>query len=206
MPCRRRWRQRVFRRALLAARETRRPWEAAKTGAKARRGCLSQTLRKHDRVVYAKPPARESAQVLDYLVRYTHRVAISNDRILCVEEVQIRLRVRHVLPRRSKRIRHYGAARPRHTAAHLAQARAALHATEPQTPAIETAPGASAPDRVARSGATRNGPRPDHAGAGRTPVVCGGRTGRSRRAPTPDTTRSTAHAWPSRPVISRPEG
>lgn len=119
-------------------------------------------LREHDWVVYAKPPAGGPAQVLDYLARYTHRVAISNERILGIEGDQIRLRVRpdpdhgrrtvslpaqefiarfmrHVLPRGFKRIRHYGLLAPRHKAQRLAQARAALHVPEPQVPAIETA-------------------------------------------------------------------
>ena len=74
-------------------------------------------------------PAR--AQVLDYLVRYTHRVAVSNERIAAVEAGDVRLRVRdnerggtttvridgvefirrflcHVVPRGLKRVRHYG--------------------------------------------------------------------------------------------------
>ncbi len=122
-----------------------------------------QDLRTHLHwVVYAKLPAGGPAQVLDYLARYTHRVAISNERILSIEQGQIRLRVRpgpdhgrrtvslpaqefiarfmrHVLPRGFKRIRHYGLLAPRHKAQRLAQARAALHVPEPQMPAIETA-------------------------------------------------------------------
>ena len=40
-------------------------------------------------VVYAKPPFGGAAQVLDYLGRYTHRVAISNDRLLNMEDGQV---------------------------------------------------------------------------------------------------------------------
>jgi len=36
-------------------------------------------------VVYCKPPLGRPEQVLGYLARYTHRVALTNDRILCVE-------------------------------------------------------------------------------------------------------------------------
>lgn len=121
-----------------------------------------RALREHDWVVYAKPPAGGPAQVLDYLARYTHRVAISNDRILGIDNDEIRLRVRpgpdqrrrmvslpaqdfiarfmrHVLPRGFKRIRHYGLLAPRHKGVRMAQARAALQVPEPQAPAIETA-------------------------------------------------------------------
>ena len=37
---------------------------------------------RHDWVVYAKQPLGGPAQVLEYLARYTHRVAISNERIV----------------------------------------------------------------------------------------------------------------------------
>jgi hypothetical protein len=82
--------------------------------------------------VYAKPPFAEAAQVLEYLGRYVHRVAISNHRIAAVAEGQVRFRYRdykadgqekemmlpavefirrflqHVLPKGYVRIRHYG--------------------------------------------------------------------------------------------------
>jgi hypothetical protein len=53
-----------------------------------------RALLAHDWVVYAKPPPGGPAQVLDYLARYTHRVALSNDRLLGCEVGQVRLRVR----------------------------------------------------------------------------------------------------------------
>jgi hypothetical protein len=43
-------------------------------------------------VVYAKPPFGGPARVLEYLGRYTHRVAISNDRLLGLENGQVRFR------------------------------------------------------------------------------------------------------------------
>jgi hypothetical protein len=43
---------------------------------------LRKALREHDWVVYAKPPFGGPQQIIDYLGRYTHRVAISNHRIL----------------------------------------------------------------------------------------------------------------------------
>lgn len=121
-----------------------------------------RALLAHDWVVYAKPPPGGPAQVLDYLARYTHRVAISNERILGTDHAQVRLRVRdnrsgakrivtlpatefidrflrHVLPPRFKRIRHYGLLAPSHKRERLAAARIALRTPEPQPVAIEAA-------------------------------------------------------------------
>ncbi len=87
---------------------------------------------KNDWVVYSKPPFGGPEQVLKYLARYTHRVAISNRRILSLEDGKVsfswqdyangnRRRVMtldaveflrrfllHVLPDGFVRIRHYG--------------------------------------------------------------------------------------------------
>jgi hypothetical protein len=49
-------------------------------------------LRKNEWVVYAKKPFAGPQQVLDYVGRYTHRVAISNDRILNLEDGQVTFR------------------------------------------------------------------------------------------------------------------
>lgn len=116
---------------------------------------LCTQLRRHNWVVYAKQPLGGPAQVLAYLGRYTHRVAISNERILGMEGNNVRFRVRdsangnrkkvlrleagefigrfmlHMLPSGFKRIRHYGLLGPAHKAAHLAAARAALQAPTP---------------------------------------------------------------------------
>ena len=43
---------------------------------------LTNALRKKPWIVYAKKPFGSPSHVLDYLSRYTHRVALSNDRIL----------------------------------------------------------------------------------------------------------------------------
>jgi hypothetical protein len=85
-----------------------------------------------DWVVHAKPPFGGPEQVLKYLARYTHRVAISNDRLLDISNGQVTFRWKdyaggsrirtmtvsaveflrrfllHVLPRGFVRIRHYG--------------------------------------------------------------------------------------------------
>ena len=100
--------------------------------------------------------------MLDYLARYTHRVAISNERILGIDGNEVLLRVRadgksgrkrtlrlagtefierflqHVLPCGFKRIRHYGLLAPAHKRKHLAAARAALGAPSPQPALIES--------------------------------------------------------------------
>src|SRR5216683_6661588 len=47
-------------------------------------------VRKAEWVVYAKPPFAGPQQVLDYVGRYTHRVAISNHRLLDIENGQVR--------------------------------------------------------------------------------------------------------------------
>ncbi len=121
---------------------------------------LFAALRRHDWVVYAKQPLGGPAQVLEYLGRYTHRVAISNERILGMEGNTVRFRVRgpqgkgkkvvrlkadefigrfmqHVLPGGFKRIRHYGLLGPAHKAANLAAAREALEAPAPDPVVVE---------------------------------------------------------------------
>jgi len=83
-------------------------------------------------VVYCKPPFAGPDQVLAYLARYTHHIALSNDRLLSLHEGQVTFRWKdrahgnaprvatleaeaflhrfllHVLPHRFVRIRHYG--------------------------------------------------------------------------------------------------
>ena len=106
-------------------------------------------LTRHDWVVYAKTPLAGPEVVLDYLSRYTHRVAVSNERIVGIDAKGVRLRVRaddhggkrttlidgqtfisrflqHVLPPGFKRIRHYGLLGAATKTERLAKARAAL--------------------------------------------------------------------------------
>lgn len=121
---------------------------------------LKQQLFRHDWVVYAKEPLGGPAQVLEYLSRYTQRVAISNAWILGMDGETVRFRVRdvqhgkrtaclpastfigrflrHVLPQGFKRIRHYGLLGSAHKAAHLTAARAALNAPIPEPAVIES--------------------------------------------------------------------
>jgi hypothetical protein len=87
---------------------------------------------RYEWVVHAKPPFGGPEQVLKYLARYTHRVAISNDRLLALENDRVTFRWKnyaasgriqtmtvsaieflrrfllHVLPGGFVRIRHYG--------------------------------------------------------------------------------------------------
>jgi hypothetical protein len=51
-----------------------------------------RTLLQQDWVVYAKPPFGGPKHVLHYLARYTHRVAISNHRLLSVSDSQVSFR------------------------------------------------------------------------------------------------------------------
>ena len=105
---------------------------------------------RRDWVVYAKPPFGEPEQVLKYLARYTHRVAISNSRIVDVAEGNVtfgykdyadeqrskvmtlsgveflRRFVQHVLPKGFVKVRHYGLVANRNRDERLAQCRRLL--------------------------------------------------------------------------------
>jgi len=43
-------------------------------------------------VVFAKPPFAGPHQVLSYVGRYTHRIAISNSRLLAIDDGKVRFR------------------------------------------------------------------------------------------------------------------
>lgn len=111
-------------------------------------------LRKVDWVVYAKEPFAGPKAVLAYLSRYTHRVAISNSRLIRVEVRGVTFRVKdyrvngpgrhktmilktdefirrfliHVLPKGQHRIRHYGFFGNGNRAANIARIRELLGA------------------------------------------------------------------------------
>ena len=121
-------------------------------------GDLLRTLRGTPWVVYAKPPFGGPAQVLAYLGRYTHRIALSNDRLLALHDGVVALRWRdyadgnrmktmhltaaellrrfllHVLPPGFPRIRHFGLLANRHRAQRLAHCRALLAVASPPRP------------------------------------------------------------------------
>jgi hypothetical protein len=119
------------------------------------------------RVVYAKPPFGGPAQVLAYLARYTHRVAIANSRLVSVTDADVAFRWKdyrrqgksklltvrpdefirrfllHTLPDGFHRIRHYGFLANGHRAAKLALCRKLLAVPAPApmiAPADEASP------------------------------------------------------------------
>lgn len=118
-------------------------------------------LRTIDWVVYAKRPFAGPEQVLDYLGRYTHRVALSNDRLVSVEDGVVRFAWKdyadqdrrkvlaldvdeflrrfllHVLPRGFMRIRHFGLLANRQRTAMLAQCRHLLAVSAPAPTSVD---------------------------------------------------------------------
>jgi hypothetical protein len=121
-------------------------------------------LRKAEWVVYAKKPFGGPQAVLAYLSRYTHRVAISNRRLISADDNGVTFKwkdyriegpgrytamtlathefirrfLMHVLPRGFHRIRHYGLLASGNRAANIAHARELLavpsRLKEPETP------------------------------------------------------------------------
>jgi len=107
-------------------------------------------------VVYAKRPFAGPEQVLQYLGRYTHRIALTNSRLVSLSDTEVRFRYKdyasgnrrktmsleaqefirryllHVLPKGFMRIRHYGLLGNRSKHHQLAQARAALNVPRPE--------------------------------------------------------------------------
>ena len=114
-------------------------------------------LRKQKWVVYAKPPFAGPQAVLAYLSRYTHRVAISNRRLIALDETGVTFRYKdyrrngadrqrtmtlspdefirrfllHLLPTGFHRIRHYGLLASAARKANLARARELVGAPAP---------------------------------------------------------------------------
>jgi hypothetical protein len=140
---------------------------------------FAQRLRQHW-VVYAKPPFGGPAQVLAYLGRYTHRVAIANSRLVSVTDTAVAFRWKdyrhhgkakvmtlegdefirrfllHTLPDGFHRIRHYGFLANGHRVAKLALCRRLLDAPSPEPP-VEQAQDAvpsHRPDRCPTCGGT----------------------------------------------------
>ena len=119
--------------------------------------CHVSPVRKKRWVVYAKPPFGGPEAVLAYLSRYTHRVAISNRRLLAFDGQGVTLRYKdyrrdgperqrvttlataefirrfllHVLPKGFHRIRHYGLLAGSVRKASIARARQLLDAAPP---------------------------------------------------------------------------
>jgi hypothetical protein len=129
------------------------------------------SLRKKRWVVYAKLPFAGPEAVLAYLARYTHRVAISNRRLIAFDKAGVTFRYKdyrrtgperqqvmtldphefmrrfllHVLPRGFHRIRHYGLLASSTRKASIARARELLAVSPPTEPAEPMAPSAPLP-------------------------------------------------------------
>lgn len=129
-------------------------------------------LRRTRWFVYAKRPFAGPKTVLAYLSRYTHRVAISNRRLVAADGRTVTFKVKdyriegagryttmtldtdefirrfliHVLPKGFHRIRHYGLLASGVKAENLARMRALLDAEPPDQPAPEAVNGADAGD------------------------------------------------------------
>jgi hypothetical protein len=115
--------------------------------------------KRHRWVVYAKRPFAGPQQVLDYVGRYTHRVAISNQRLLDIEDGHVRFKwkdyrhgdqiktmaldadefirrfLMHVLPTGFHRIRYYGFLGNRHRNEKLTKCRRLLGTSTTSAPA-----------------------------------------------------------------------
>jgi hypothetical protein len=125
--------------------------------------CYLESVSKVKWVVYAKRPFAGPEQVLDYVGRYTHRIAISNNRLLDIEGGQVTFRYKdyrnsnqqrtmtltaeefirrfllHVLPHGFHRIRYYGFLGNRFRQEKLARCRQLLGMALPQVPAKQSA-------------------------------------------------------------------
>jgi hypothetical protein len=147
-------------------------------------------LRRAEWVVYAKEPFGGPEAVLAYLSRYTHRVAISNHRLVEADHSGVTFRYKdyridgpgryktmtlpnhefirrflsHVLPKGFHRIRHYGLFANGQRAANLARARELLHLTPPATASQTVATDTDA-------GTTRAEPHPCPCCGGRMLVI-----------------------------------
>jgi len=135
--------------------------------------CIA-AARRVDWVVYAKKPFGGPAQVLAYLGRYTHRIAIASSRIVALDDDHvafswkdyrqdgatkimklkpdefIRRFLLHTLPDGFHRIRHFGFMANRHRAAKLALCRSFLLDHEQTAPNnVEASPVSSAPQTPA---------------------------------------------------------
>ena len=120
-------------------------------------------LRKKNWFVYAKPPFAGPEAVLAYLARYTHRVAISNSRLVGIDQRGVTFRYKdyrrngrtryrtmtlapdefirrfllHVLPKGFHRIRHYGLLTSATCKANIARARELIAAPAPPVSTAE---------------------------------------------------------------------
>jgi len=143
-------------RTAFAAGALRFPGPLASLAERAAFGAQLDQLGQIDWVVHAKPPFAGPEQVLGYLGRYTHRVALANSRLVGLNDGQVRFTwkdyrqggatkvmtlaadefirrfLQHTLPDGFHRIRHIGFLANRHRARKLALCRALLAAPPPE--------------------------------------------------------------------------
>jgi hypothetical protein len=158
-------------------------------------------------VVYAKPPFGGPEQVLKYLARYTHRVAIANRRIVSLHDGQVtfhwknyargnrkqtmclsaveflRRFLLHLLPSGFVHIRHYGFLANRHRAEKLSRCRELLGGAATETP-TEPPPQPPESEPMRESAAPKCCPS------------CGGRMRLRWQYPRPNGRQLLALPWP----------
>ena len=135
---------------------------------------------RHDWVVYVRPPFGTPRQVVEYLARYTHRVAISNSRLVALRGDHVSFRWKdyrhgakkktmsldavqflrrfllHVLPKGFPRVRHYGFLANRSRKARLDLCRTVL-SVPAADPTVASASPTRGDDEVLRCSACRVG-------------------------------------------------
>lgn len=112
----------------------------------------SPSLHQKEWVVYCKPPFKNASKVIEYLGRYTHRVAISNNRILALKDGKVTFSWRdyrdgkkkamtltaaefirrfmlHILPPGFRKIRHYGILAARDKSGRISLCKKLTHTT-----------------------------------------------------------------------------
>jgi hypothetical protein len=115
---------------------------------------LKHDLYRKPWVVYCKPPFGGAPQVFRYLGRYTHRVGISNQRLIAIDQRGVTFATKngecttlapdefirrfllHILPDGFVKIRHYGLLAPAHVHRKLAQARRYLEPAPASHPLV----------------------------------------------------------------------
>jgi hypothetical protein len=149
----------LFRGKLLAALRGAKRRGALRTDDPERFAGIVARLYRKDWVVYCKRPFGGSEQVIRYLGQYTHRIALSNHRLVAIDERGVTFRTKsgqavtldgqtfltrwltHVLPPRFVKIRHHGLMSAAHATTRLEIARQLLTAApEASTPGTALEP------------------------------------------------------------------
>jgi Putative transposase len=121
---------------------------------------FTRKLKRKKWVVYSKQLFNGSKKAYDYLSRHTHRVAISNHRLVSLDHAMVTFRARdnpspgqhrpvtihalefirrfllHILPDRFVKIRHFGLMAPCNAKTKLVRARNLIHSQEPPHPVM----------------------------------------------------------------------